>query len=219
MSIRPCPYPGCTGPDGQAVLTGDGICETCRYAVDRDLANAPDLYVQLHLALEPSRTPTEKVSGSGGSRSAPPLRLALLNLGKRYRVVLTTWEALVVEAERLSQPSTQVRDSYAVQRAALLLAPRSRSACRLAPDSAVDLALTTREARRLLGLTRRIHRLQAPCPNCGSFGLRREDGAALIRCVACNAGWADELYQRLALVVASEYAWAAEAQIPAGGPS
>jgi ribosomal protein L37AE/L43A len=204
LSIRPCPYPRCADHDGQPVLTGDGVCESCRYSVERDLTSAPYYYVQLHLELIPSRSPTEKVSGS---KTPPlPLRLTMLTAANTYAEVLTEWESVVAKAENLSTPSTWVRESFAVQRAAKLLTPRIRSACQYSPDHALALQRTSIVARRLLGLTRVTHRLAATCPNCACFGLRREDGSSLVRCVQCNSAWTEDVYTRLEYATADSHA-------------
>ncbi len=159
--------------------------------------------MQLHLELMPSRSPAEKVSGS---KTPPlPLRLTMLTAANGYAEVLTEWESLVVAAEKVSTPSAWVRGSFAVQRCVKLLTPRIRSACQLSPDHAVRLQRISVVSRRLLGLTRVTHRLAAPCPNCGCFGLQREDGSSLIRCGQCCAAWDEDVYARLAVVLASSY--------------
>jgi hypothetical protein len=170
----------------------------------RDLNRAPENYVRLHLSLEPGRSASEKVSGS---KTPPlPLQLRILDAASAYARVLGEWEELVCQDASLSRPSSMVRESFAVARAVKILSPRVDSACRVAPGSAVALASTTTTARRLLGVTRLIHRLEAPCPGCGVFGLNREDGAAVVRCVNCHAGWSEELYAHLVYVITSEYA-------------
>lgn len=205
MPVHPCPYPRCSGPDGQPFLTNAGICERCREPVARDLRGAPRLYVQLHLALAPTRAAAtdEKVSGT---HSAPlPLRQAIFDAAAAHARVLIEWETVVREAQQLSTPSTAVRESYGLARAVQTLEPRLEVACRVSPDHALGLTRTTAVGRRLLGLGRLIHRLNVPCPDCGLFSLDREDGAAFIRCRECGATWAEELYAHFVDVVTSQY--------------
>lgn len=158
----------------------------------------------LHAALSPSRTMSQKVSGT---KSPPlPLRLTLLAAGEELAAVLREWETLTARAERLSAPRRRVREAHGVQRAVRVLGGRVEAACRVSPQHALRLARVTGVARRLLGLTRKVHRLGAPCPGCGVFGLNREDGAAFVRCISCGAAWSEDLYAHLAYVIASEYA-------------
>lgn len=171
--------------------------------MSRDLGQAEELYVMLHGALAPSRSMSEKVSGS---KTPPlPLRLTILAAGEELAAVLREWEAATAAAEGLSVPRTRVRAAYGVSRAVRVLSGRVRASCAASPEHALRLGRATTVARRLLGLTRLVHRLDAPCPGCGTFGLNREDGAAMIRCVVCGAAWSEDLYQHLVTVITSEY--------------
>ena len=206
MTITPCPLPRCSGPDGNPTLTAEGICSYCRPRVARDLTNAPRMYVQLHLGLEltGSGALSDKVSGT--KTASPPLRIGMLDAGSAYARVLSHWTSLVRVELGLSVPHTgRIRESWSVVRSADILTPRIDQACAISPQSACDLYATAIVARRLLGLTRLVHRLMVPCPDCDLLALYREDGAAYVRCSACGAAWSEELYQSLSRVIAAEY--------------
>jgi Zn ribbon nucleic-acid-binding protein len=162
------------------------------------------MYVRLHLGLAPTDGPTEKVSGT--KSPAPPLRLAMLAAGASYAGVLSLWVAMLRAAGDLAEPPRgHTREGWTVGHSVDLLVPRVDRACLVSPQSALDLSGTALVARRLLKLTRLFHRLAAPCPDCDLLALYREDGAAYVRCSACGAEWAEELYQSLARVIAAEY--------------
>ena len=61
-----------------------------------------------------------------------------------------------------------------------------------------DILDTHRRLERLVGHDRLTHRLQEPCPRCGRKGLRRKDGAELVKCVGCRAVWDWDHFQLLA---------------------
>ncbi len=208
MTITPCPLPRCVGPDGNPTLTAEGICHYCRPRVERDLRAAPRMYTRLHMGLEfggSSGALSDKVSGT--KTASPPLRLGMLVAGATYADVLSTWTSLVRVELGLAIPRVgHVREAWAVVRSTDILAARIDQACSIAPKSACDLYATAIVARRLLGLTRLVHRLAVPCPDCDLLSLYREDGAAYVRCSACGAAWSEELYQSLARVVAAQYA-------------
>jgi Zn ribbon nucleic-acid-binding protein len=162
------------------------------------------MYVRLHLGLAPSSITTEKVSGT--KTPSPPLRLGMLVAGSTYVQVLSDWAERVCIARQLSvRPRSGTREGWTVARCVALLLPRVDQACQVSPQSAIDLSGTALVARRLLGLTRLVHRLAAPCPDCDLLALYREDGAAYVRCAACGAAWSEELYVSLARVIAAEY--------------
>jgi Zn ribbon nucleic-acid-binding protein len=162
------------------------------------------MYVRLHLALAPSSITTEKVSGT--KSPAPPLRLGMLEVGSAYTRVLDDWVALVRAAGNLS-PARRggTREGWTIAHSVALLLPRLEQSCRVSPQSALDLTATAIVARRVLKLTRLVHRLAAPCPDCDLLALYREDGTAYVRCSSCGAAWAEELYESLARVIANEY--------------
>jgi Zn ribbon nucleic-acid-binding protein len=162
------------------------------------------MYVQLHLGLAQSSAPTEKVSGT--KTPSPPLRVDMLVIASTYAQVLADWTERVRIAQRLAPARPGgTREGWTVDASVALLLPRVDVACRVSPQSAVDLSGTALVARRVLELTRLVHRLEAPCPDCDLLALYREDGAAYVRCAACGAAWSEELYVSLARVIAAEY--------------
>lgn len=206
MTISPCLYPRCVDRDGNATLTGDGICTWCRdKRVARDLNAAPTLYTQLRLAVVPGKSKREdKVSGS--RTPAVPLVLAMLDQATRLFDALQDWADVVrVAAQLAPRPAGHTREGWSVNTSVALLLPRLDQACAVAPTLAVELGAETQSARGMLQITRLVHRLDVPCPDCDLKALVREDGAAYIRCRACGACWAEELYQSLARVIAAEY--------------
>jgi hypothetical protein len=205
VTIQRCLYPACRDLDGQPRLTAAGICSVCQCHVERDLTRAPRIYVDLHLTLPPGNAVgrTEKVSGTRSPRA--PLNMQVLATGSALCQVLTLWVSLVrVDLGMVIPPSGHVRESVAVARFSEWLLPRLAESCAISPQSAMALRSVSSVARKLLGLTKLVHRLASPCPDCGLLALFREDGAAYVRCGMCGASWAEELYQSLARVITME---------------
>lgn len=201
--IRPCPYPRCADLEGNPTLTRDGICRYCQPLVKRALRESPRMYVWLHLGMEPGGTGlSDKVSGT----KAPPLpiRLAMVAASATYAGVLSQWVNLVRLHEQLPLLTGPVRDGWMVDHAVRLLVPRLSDSCRISPTSALDLAATAAVARRLLTLTRPVHRLARPCPDCDLLSLYREEGTAHIRCAGCGSSWAEEPHESLGRLLALE---------------
>lgn len=205
MAVTPCPYPQCRDVAGDAALTSAGICERCRVRVERDLRTVPYLYVALHLELPPGRGATsDKVSGTRSP--AVPLRLSLLEAGSALADIVNDWTDLVRRhAGFPPDRGGAKREAWRVERGVSVLLPRVDQACLLAAESAVALSTATLTARHLLGITRLVHRLAVPCPDCDLLALVREDGSTYVRCRNCGARWSEELYQSLARVIAAEY--------------
>jgi ribosomal protein L37AE/L43A len=205
VSVGPCPYPRCAGSDGHAVLTGAGVCEDCRRRVQRDLHATPTLYVQMSLGLPHGGTADINDPVSGTPTPPAPLRIALLDAMSQLARAVTTWHTVVADAANLAPLAAgPVREGWAIDRAARILAARVELACATAPDLAAQLARDVNYGRRLIGTTPLVHRLAAPCPECGLRALVRRDGAQVVYCRGCHATWDEALYHHLTRVLAAE---------------
>lgn len=207
MTVRPCPYPRCPGPDGQPAITGQGICERCRGRVHRDLLAAPLLYTHLHLSL-PALAANDDDRVSGTPTPPTPLRPILLDAMTQLAETLAVWHHAVAEVCRLthlpSARSRTVREGWLVDRTVRVLAGRVEVACATAPDLAALFARDLHYGRRLIGVTPLVHRLVAPCPECDMRALVRRDGADIVYCRNCHAAWDEALYHHLTRVLAAE---------------
>lgn len=205
MTVHPCPYPKCKGPDGQPNITGEGICQYCRTRVERDLQAAPAVYTRMHLTLSPGENgETEPVSGTPSPPA--PLDLAKIDAGRALMRTLVAWHTAVARADALMFMPTASREGWRVDYACKILLPRVDRACAVAPDLAVQLARDVHYTKRLLGELNPPYRLVAPCPECDLRALVRYDGTDVVRCRACGAQWAYELYRHLARVLVAENA-------------
>lgn len=150
-----------------------------------------------------------------GKREAPlPLRLDPVALQEEICWVLTAWEDVVRERERLSDRLGRVRPGWAVQAAAGILGSRVRLLAAV-PDvemasypnlddetlrrvgtlehapvpgwrGVLDMATLHRRARSALGITDLTHDLPGECPNCDKKTLRRDNGSDTVYCVSCD---------------------------------
>jgi hypothetical protein len=187
------------------MLTGQGVCESCRCRVHRDLLAAPLLYVGMHLAL-PAGGTTDDDKVSGTPTPPTPLRTILLDAMSQMARTLAIWHHDVAVACTLAHlPTTRtVREGWVVDRASRILAARIEVACAIAPELAAQLAHDLHYGRRLIGHDHLVHRLVAPCPECGLRALVRRDGADTVYCRGCHAAWDEQLYHHLTRVLAAE---------------
>lgn len=205
MTIQRCCYPACRDLDGQPRLTAAVICSVCQCNVERDLVRAPQTYVRLHLALPPGNAVgrAEKVSGTKSPRA--PLNVQVLATGSALCQVLTLWVSLVRVDLGLAVPRFgHQREAVAVARSSEWLLPRLAESCAASPQSAMALRSVSIVARKLLGLTKVVHRLESPCPDCGLLALFREEGAAYVRCGMCGMSRAEDIPASLTRVTGAQ---------------
>jgi hypothetical protein len=50
-------------------------------------------------------------------------------------------------------------------------------------------------ADQVLGWSRLVHRLPAPCPYCDTLTLVRDDGKDFVRCTGCRRNWRETEYR------------------------
>lgn len=56
----------------------------------------------------------------------------------------------------------------------------------------VEVLKLKHRVRAMLGLTRLVQRLGAPCPDCGAPLLFREDGSSMVECRACGSAFHED---------------------------
>jgi hypothetical protein len=180
-------------------------CAACTLLVGTAVADLPEVYVELHLALTPSQRTGEPV---GGSSDTPlPIRTDARSLAEDLLDALVTWETGLREHLRHGERPPRGREGPTLVGAVRYLAAYLPEAITYSTAQAEHVGQLRRRARLLLGQTRLVHHLRGvPCPNieCGVDALQRENGSDTVRCDSCGRTWRYEEYQRLVVVLASE---------------
>ncbi|PXY25159.1 hypothetical protein BAY59_24345 [Prauserella coralliicola] len=209
---------------GARINTEFGLCPTCTRHVERAIAELPRDYVELSLQLGKTGSPVgDKVSGS---RDTPtPIRLGVEATMRAIAHEAQVWAESVGEVLNTAWDTQTARDSRpgaVLQRACTLLAGSVSALLALrgvdhlvgddrdgyvpvtrdGVDGALVLADLHQRARFILGKTRIVHRLPAPCPRCESTALERPDGSDTITCSACLRVYSWDEYQRLCCALA-----------------
>jgi hypothetical protein len=198
---------------GEPALTDDlPICEACLLAGERAVPALVLDYRDLEQHLPPSLGQWGDGQPASRDDHPVPLNLAVEACQREIWWVLTTWEEVVRERERLSDSVTrQVRAGWAVQAAAQILTPRIRLLARIGPvELAGYPALEEEEAHRFEGIEyaqvpgwrgvvdfRRLHdrarsllgltsagpeRVHVPCRECEALTLYRLPGDDRVYC-------------------------------------
>lgn len=187
------------------------LCDPCLDRAAADIAALPADYVALDAQLVPGRGGEGQRVGGGPVEAEVPINLHIEALQREIFFALTGWERPVRWVERLPDRSTgRVRDGWAVQRAARLLAPRVAILARLGPTSILvagpvvrdgvtglaELRALHRRARVLVGDVRRPALLPGSCSGCGAMALHRDNGSDTVWCAVCHRRWTYDDYQR-----------------------
>jgi predicted RNA-binding Zn-ribbon protein involved in translation (DUF1610 family) len=239
VTAHPCPLCGNDRRDYPVV------CGGCQARGERDLRDLPRLAsTLLGIARTPSgATFAEPVSGSRekplllhtgiwsyvglpspGDVHAPDLEDALCQVGDvpLADALHTTCRAAADDLD-VSVPKVR-RNSPADEAAAkfvrFLLAQHDRI-CQLfwADEYLTEVHELWRRARTLAQDWPLVHKLPAPCPDCGTLTLRRDNGASFVYCDdrhdGCGRHWSEADYARLILILvteAKELGWATTAK-------
>jgi ribosomal protein L37AE/L43A len=172
-----------------------GWCGNCALAVHHALADLPEVYVELHLALTPGGTVGEPVSGTA---TAPiPIRTDVRALAETIVGATTAWERELRIHLGHSAWWRRGREAPALLGAVRYLASYLPEAIAYSNHGAHLVLRLRHHARLLLGQTRLIHRLWAACPRCAVAALERLDGSDWVNCAACGAGWDGRGYHHL----------------------
>ena len=118
---------------------GTPLCPGCLHAAERDIRALPSDYATLEQWLpRPLSVWSDGQPKRGKGEQPLPLREHILVLQRHIWWVLTAWEPVVRELDHLSDPPTAgVREGWAVQQAANVIAPRLHRLARVGP---VDMA-------------------------------------------------------------------------------
>lgn len=124
----------------QPALTEDGpLCESCLLVGERSVSALVLDYRDLEQHLPRSLGQWGDGQPAASDEHPVPINLAVEELQREIWWVLTTWEEVVRERERLSDSVTrQVRAGWAVQAAAQILQPRVRLLARIEPVLLAD---------------------------------------------------------------------------------
>lgn len=190
MSVHPCPVRGCRDPldpAGNPPLVATPICDRDLGRLRLALLEAPATYVALaqHIGDTSSPSGGERVAVS---KSRPlPINAEVRALQETLcRLLADAEDALRLELGFIPRPR-RGREGPTIVGVVRFLEPRLEQALKVDTvlDAALDLLRLGADVRRVLGLTRLVHRLPTPCPDCGAFELTREDGDELVVCRAC----------------------------------
>lgn len=217
------------GRVGAHLNTDDGLCLACtRHAADA-IAELPRDYVDLERGMQRGTVGLAELVAATKDPPAP-LQVNVAALASELVRVATTWAEPVAERLNIDWDSRlmdrHARPGWVLQRACKLLATNmpvllalrdvevlvwadSGRYHRAEPcdgiTGALDLLELHRATRAVLGLTKLTHRLPAPCPNCEYVTLVRDNGDDDVHCQHCRCRWTYEDYQRLTLILASDY--------------
>lgn len=116
------------------------LCPDCLRVAERDVRQLPYDYVDLEQLVPPSLGEWSDGQPKRGKGELPlPLRELVLVLQRHIWWVLTAWEPVVRELDHLSdEVRTGVREGWAVQRAAQMIAPRVHKLARVGPTDMAD---------------------------------------------------------------------------------
>ena len=208
-------------------LTAQTFCPHCTTLLARKLAELPEMYVSLYLALEPGSAAGERVSGS---RTAPvPLAaevealmaetVRLLSDAEADLRTFLGWPTPLAESQRrapahvtTSAGSTvpgylgDSRGGFTITRTVQFLTTHVESLLCLPADTdgkrTANVLLTHhRKIRRVIGLAEgervTAPRRAEPCPSCERKALREPVGEQTVECGYCGRTWPKDKYERM----------------------
>ncbi len=213
---------------GGKIVAADGLCPTCTRVTEQAIAELPRDYVDLTYALQHGTVGLGDLVRATKDLPAP-LRVSVAALRAELVRVTTTWVEPVADRLNVDWDSNQMdrhaRPGYVLQRAARLLAANMSVLLALRdvevrvwadnghyshhePSDGITGALELLElhhvTRAVLGQTKLVHHLPAPCPNCDRMALCRDDGDDFVHCRHCRLQWSETDYRRLTLVLAAD---------------
>jgi hypothetical protein len=206
--VRRCRAARCKGPDGQPRHLSDErlVCDGCAEAGRADIAGLPRRYVSLRMALRYRGVQTERISGPGFASNSP-LRDAALACMDEMVAWTTLTDAKVREAMTWrGRPYNLMRPAQALVASSQSLLTIWHRALIYDPGvTAVDGSLRLRvRADQILGWSRLVHRLPAPCPYCDTLTLVRDDGKDYVRCTGCKRTWREGEHRLFVRMLAEE---------------
>lgn len=175
------------------------LCKPAFTRLERQIAELPALASWLRANIGSGGTSAldpNKVSRSGDDPL--PIKADVFDHLELIAFTLTSWSLLVSEERELHGPAS----SHPEATAAFLGAHLSWAAEQTwVDDLAVEVEDLTRIAHQLVPSRPEVHRLGAPCPDCGASELTRRDGADYIGCGSCGK-----------LITEKEYGWFAKTE-------
>jgi hypothetical protein len=215
-------HPNGTARLGAAIYAEAGLCDACTRHLGYVLDDLPRTYVELNEALARVRRPGQDVVA--GTRELPiPIRGDVEALMGELVHEAHCWAESTAERIGIyldTQVFRDARPGKVLQRCARLLADAvsvllalrdvdhvgwvydcSTEVTRDGLDGAAVLLDLHHRARVLLGRTRLINRLPAPCPRCEYLALERHDGSETITCAHCARHYTWDEYWNLCTVL------------------
>jgi hypothetical protein len=217
---------------GGRIHAKDGLCPTCTRVVTHAIGELPRDYVDLTEALQHGAASMGELVTATKDLPAP-LRVSVAALREEVVTQAVVWGELVADRIGVTWDTDKVdrhtRPGWRLQRAAGLLSRSMSVLLALQPtpvrewadngwystlerdtdpdgiDGALTLMRLHHIARAVVGQTKLVHELPAPCPNCDYLALARDDGDDHVHCRHCRLQWPETDYVRLTLVVAAEY--------------
>jgi hypothetical protein len=217
---------------GGRIHAEDGLCPTCTRVSTHAIAKLPRDYVDLTEALQHGTVGMGELVAATKDLPAP-LRVSVAALCEEIVTQAVVWGELVADRVGVTWDTDKVdrhtRPGWRLQRATRLLSQSVSVLLALQPtpvrewsdngwystlerdtdpdgiSGALTLLRLHHIARAVVGQTKLVHELPAPCPNCDRLALARDDGADHVHCRHCRLQWEETEYSRLTLVVAAEY--------------
>lgn len=213
---------------GGKIVAPDGLCPTCGRVAADAIAELPCDYVHLTQGLQHGDIGLAELVAATKDLPAP-LRVSVAALCAELVRVATTWVEPVADRLNVDWDSqlmdSHARPGYVLQRAtrllslnmSVLLALRDVEVRVWADDGhyshhepsdgitgALELLELHHVAHAVLGQTKLVHHLPAPCPNCDRMALCRDDGDDFVHCRNCRLQWSEADYRRLTLILAAD---------------
>lgn len=208
--MHPCPAIKCRGFDGNPTITDAPMCDHHTLKVRDAITGLPALYMQLEGAMEAGSVTYDNDGARHTKSSAAPLAInpQARSLQDDMLGLTRNAEINVRAAARLSPPPVRHPhhphgvELVTLRRRCMVLAAHHRTMLDADVTHGVDILRITHSTRSLLGLTRLIHRLAAPCPECDHVALCREDGSSYVQCRMCGVAFDEDTYGLLTRMLA-----------------
>jgi len=179
------------------------VCDDCWDRRGRELATTLALWEELHNHLAPGASGLSESISRPAPGPRPPVNDAVLNALQEVPASLLWWAntARILRGQP-TRSAEGKRWGYVLQESVATLTAIDEELHYQA--YAVDyLSLVFRvhsQMVQLAGRAKLIHRLHAPCPECGRRELIRHNGEDRVLCTRCGSKWSRPEYDRMVAI-------------------